>query len=160
MLKARPHGPAPQSPFAPAPIDEVVATIRRDKPDLVFAPHVETSAGLILPHDYLRAVAAAVHEHGGLFVLDCVASGAIWVDMAATGVDVLVSAPQKGWSSTPCAGLVMLGERARERIDGTTQQQLLDGPEEVAGDHGDAREGRRSPTTPRCRPTAWRSCAT
>jgi aspartate aminotransferase-like enzyme len=120
VLKARVTGPGPKAPFAPAPIDEVVATIRQNKPDLVFAPHVETSAGLILPHDYLRAVAAAVHDHGGLFVLDCVASGAIWVDMAATGVDVLVSAPQKGWSSTPCAGLVMLGEAARERIDGTT----------------------------------------
>jgi aspartate aminotransferase-like enzyme len=124
VLKARRTASAPQSPFAPAPIDEVVATIRRDKPDLVFAPHVETSAGLLLPHDYLRAVAAAVHQHGGLFVLDCVASGAIWVDMAATGVDVLVSAPQKGWSSTPCAGLVMLGERARERIDGTTSSSF------------------------------------
>jgi aspartate aminotransferase-like enzyme len=120
VLKARPTAGAPQSPCAPAPIDQVVAAIRRDKPDLVFAPHVETSAGLMLPHDYLRAVAAAVHEHGGLFVLDCVASGAIWVDMAATGVDVLVSAPQKGWSSTPCAGLVMLGDRARDCIDGTT----------------------------------------
>jgi len=124
VLKARLTGPAPKSPFAPAPIDEVVDTIRRTKPDLVFAPHVETSAGLLLPHDYLRAVAAAVHAHGGLFVLDCVASGAIWVDMAASGVDVLVSAPQKGWSSTPCAGLVMLGERARERIDATTSSSF------------------------------------
>ncbi len=120
VLKARLTGPGPQAAFAPAPIDEVVETIRRTKPDVVFAPHVETSAGLLLPHDYLRAVGAAVHAHGGLFVLDCVASGAIWVDMAACGVDVLVSAPQKGWSSTPCAGLVMLGESARERIDGTT----------------------------------------
>ncbi|MGL6112218.1 MAG: pyridoxal-phosphate-dependent aminotransferase family protein [Rubrivivax sp.] len=124
VLKARLTGPGPKAPFAPAPIDEVVDTIRRHKPDLVFAPHVETSAGLLLPHDYLRAVAAAVHEHGGLFVLDCVASGAIWVDMAATGVDVLVSAPQKGWSSTPCAGLVMLGERARERIDDSTSSSF------------------------------------
>ncbi|HOL36926.1 MAG: alanine--glyoxylate aminotransferase family protein [Proteobacteria bacterium] len=120
VLKARAVSPAPKSPFAPAPIDEVVATIRKTKPDLVFAPHTETSAGLILPHDYVRAAAAAVHEHGGLFVLDCVASGAIWVDMAATGVDVIVSAPQKGWSSTPCAGLVMLGDEARRRIDATT----------------------------------------
>ncbi len=120
VLKARLTGPGPQAAFAPAPIDEVVETIRRTKPDVVFAPHVETSAGLLLPHDDLRAVGAAVHAHGGLFVLDCVASGAIWVDMAACGVDVLVSAPQKGWSSTPCAGLVMLGESARERIDGTT----------------------------------------
>ncbi|MBI5721397.1 MAG: alanine--glyoxylate aminotransferase family protein [Burkholderiales bacterium] len=124
VLKARMTTAEPKAPFAPAPIDEVVAAIRRDKPDLVFAPHTETSAGMILPHDYLRAVAAAVHEHGGLFVLDCVASGCIWVDMAATGVDVVVSAPQKGWSSTPCAGLVMLGERARERIEGTTSSSF------------------------------------
>ena len=120
VLKARATGTGAQAPFAPAPIDEVVATIRAQKPDLVFAPHVETSAGMILPDDYLRAVADAVHAHGGLLVLDCVASGAMWVDMRATGVDLLVSAPQKGWSSTPCAGLVMLGETARERIDGTT----------------------------------------
>ena len=124
VLKARTSGTGPQAPFSPAPIDEVVATIRRDKPELVFAPHVETSAGMILPDDYLRAVADAVHAHGGLFVLDCVASGAMWVDMAATGVDLLVSAPQKGWSSTPCAGLVMLGEVARERIDGTTSSSF------------------------------------
>ena len=120
VLAARPVEAGSQAPFAPAPIDEVVATIRETKPDLVFAPHVETAAGLMLPDDYLRAVGAAVHEHGGLFVLDCVASGAIWVDMAVTGVDIIVGAPQKGWSSTPCAGLVMLGERARELIDATT----------------------------------------
>jgi aspartate aminotransferase-like enzyme len=119
VLKARMTGAAPKSPFAPAPLDEVVATIRETRPELVFAPHVETSAGMLLPDDYLRGVAEAVHAHGGLFVLDCVASGAVWVDMAALGVDVLVSAPQKGWSSTPCAGLVMLGERARAAIDGT-----------------------------------------
>jgi aspartate aminotransferase-like enzyme len=124
VLKARASGPGPQAPFAPAPVDEVVAAIRRERPDLVFAPHVETAAGMILPDDYLRAIAAAVHEHGGMFVLDCVASGAIWVDMAAIGVDVLVSAPQKGWSSTPCAGLVMLGDRARERIDSTTSSSF------------------------------------
>ncbi len=124
VLKARAIAAGAQAPFAPAPIDEVVAAIRTHKPDLVFAPHVETSAGMILPDDYLRAVADAVHAHGGLFVLDCVASGAIWVDMAATGVDLLVSAPQKGWSSTPCAGLVMLGEAARERIDGTSSSSF------------------------------------
>jgi aspartate aminotransferase-like enzyme len=124
VLKARRTAEGPQAPFAPAPIGEVVAAIRRDRPDLVFAPHVETSAGMILPDDYLRAVADTVHAHGGLFVLDCVASGAMWVDMAASGVDVLVSAPQKGWSSTPCAGLVMLGEAARERIDGTTSSSF------------------------------------
>ncbi len=124
VLKARPTAGAPQSPFAPAPVDEVVATIRSTQPELVFAPHVETAAGMMLPHDYLRAVADAVHAHGGLFVLDCVASGAMWVDMAASGVDVLVSAPQKGWSSTPCAGLVMLGDEARARIDGTTSSSF------------------------------------
>ena len=124
VLKARAVAAGAQAPFAPAPIDEVVATIRAQKPDLVFAPHVETSAGMILPDDYLRAIADAVHAHGGLFVLDCVASGAMWVDMAATGVDLLVSAPQKGWSSTPCAGLVMLGDGARERIDGTSSSSF------------------------------------
>ena len=109
-----------QSPWTPAPIAEVVATIAEQKPDVVFAPHVETAAGMILPDDYLRAVADAVHAVGGLFVLDCIASGAMWVDMEATGVDVLVSAPQKGWSSSPCCAMVMLSERARTAIDGTT----------------------------------------
>ena len=124
VLKARMTSPEPKAPFAPAALDEVLATIRREQPDVVFAPHVETSAGMILPDAYLRAVGAAVHEHGGLFVLDCVASGAMWVDMAACGVDVLVSAPQKGWSSTPCAGLVMLGAQARERIESTTSSSF------------------------------------
>ena len=119
VLKARRTGPGQQDPFAPAPIAEVVAAIRSQRPDVVFAPHVETSAGMILPDTYLRAVADAVHEVGGLFVLDCIASGTIWVDMQACGVDVLVSAPQKGWSGSPCAGLVMLSELARERIDST-----------------------------------------
>lgn len=124
VLKARRATPGPTQPFAPAPIDEVVAAIRASKPDVVFAPHVETSAGMILPDDYLEAVADAVHAHGGLFVLDCVASGAMWVDMRATGVDVLISAPQKGWSSTPCAGLVMLSAHARERIEQTTSSSF------------------------------------
>ena len=119
VLKARRTGPGKHSPFAPAPIEEVVATIRAQRPEVVFAPHVETSAGMILPDAYLRAVADAVHEVGGLFVLDCIASGTIWVDMQACGVDVLVSAPQKGWSGSPCAGLVMLSDLARERIDST-----------------------------------------
>ncbi|GEJ59232.1 aminotransferase class V-fold PLP-dependent enzyme [Anaeromyxobacter diazotrophicus] len=120
VLKARRQGTQRQAPFAPAPIDEVTAAIRSQRPDLVFAPHVETASGILLPDAYLRAVAAAVHEVGGLFVLDCVASGALWVDMAATGVDVLVTAPQKGWSGSPCCALVMLGEAARARIDATT----------------------------------------
>ncbi len=120
VLKARPVAGAPQSPFAPAPLDEVVAAIQSQRPDMVFAPHVETAAGMILPPAYLRAVADAVHAVGGLFVLDCIASGAIWVDMRASGVDVLISAPQKGWSATPCAGFVMLGEAAVARIATTT----------------------------------------
>ncbi|MCV2219113.1 aminotransferase class V-fold PLP-dependent enzyme [Thauera sp. Sel9] len=120
VLKARPTSSGPQAPFAPVPIDEVVAAIRQHRPDLVFAPHVETAAGMILPDDYLRAVADAVHEHGGLFVLDSIASGAVWVDMQACGVDILISAPQKGWSSSPCAAMVMLNTTARERIDATT----------------------------------------
>jgi aspartate aminotransferase-like enzyme len=120
VLKARRTGSGAQAPWAPAPIAEVQAAIREKKPAVVFAPHVETAAGLILPDDYLRAVADAVHEVGGLFVLDCIASGAMWVDMRATGVDVLISAPQKGWSSSPCCAMVMLSERARAVIDGTT----------------------------------------
>ncbi len=120
VLKARQIGAGgTRAPFAPAPIEEVVAAIRADRPDLVFAPHVETAAGMLLPQDYLAAVGSAVREVGGLFVLDCIASGTLWVDMEACKVDVLISAPQKGWSSSPCAGLVMLGERARERIDAT-----------------------------------------
>lgn len=120
VLKARRTAAEPRAPFAPAPIEEVVAMIARERPALVFAPHVETSAGMILPPDYLRAVGAAVREVGGLFVLDCIASGTIWVDMRDCKVDILISAPQKGWSSSPCCGLVMLGERARDAIDGTT----------------------------------------
>jgi aspartate aminotransferase-like enzyme len=120
VLKACPIAPGRQMAYAPPPVHEVVATIRAEKPAVVFAPHVETAAGMILPDDYLRAVSDAVHEHGGLFVLDCIASGAIWVDMAATGTDVLVSAPQKGWSGSPCCAMVMLSDRARAAIDGTT----------------------------------------
>jgi len=124
VLKARRTGSERQSPFVPAPIDEVVAAIRTHKPAMVFAPHVETASGMILPDDYLAQVTAAVHEVGGLFVLDCIASGAMWVDMAATGVDVLISAPQKGWSSSPCCALVMLSERARLHIDSTTSSSF------------------------------------
>jgi aspartate aminotransferase-like enzyme len=116
VLKARRTSDEHQAPFAPAPIEEVVATIREWRPDVVFAPHVETSSGMLLPDDYVRAVAAAVHEAGGLFVLDCIASGALWVDMRSCGVDVLISAPQKGWSGSPCCGLVMLGSAAVARL--------------------------------------------
>jgi aspartate aminotransferase-like enzyme len=124
VIKALRQGEGAQAPFAPAPIAEVVAAIRRERPAVVFAPHVETASGMMLPDDYLRAVGAAAREVDALFVLDCIASGAIWVDMRATGVDVLISAPQKGWSGPSCAGLVMLGERARERIAGTTSNSF------------------------------------
>lgn len=120
VLKARRTGNAVDAPFAPAPVKDVVARIQADKPDVVFAPHVETSSGIILPDDYLRAVADAVHEVGGLFVLDCIASGCAWVDMKSSGVDVLISAPQKGWSAQPSAGLVMLSEAAIAVAKATT----------------------------------------
>jgi len=120
VLKARQIGDDSQSPFAPAPIEEVVAAIREHQPDVVFAPHVETSSGIILPDDYVRAVGAATRAVGGLFVLDCIASGTVWVDMAADDVDILISAPQKGWSGPPCCALIALGERARAAIDATT----------------------------------------
>ncbi|VVE20632.1 class V aminotransferase [Pandoraea capi] len=120
VLKARPVESGRQAAYAPAPIDEVVATIRETKPALVFAPHVETASGMMLPDTYLRAVADAAHEVGGLFVLDCIASGTVWVDMQACGVDILISAPQKGWSASPCCALVMLSALARERIESTT----------------------------------------
>lgn len=119
VLKARPVAPGPKAAFAPPPLAEVVAAIAREKPDLVFAPHVETASGIILPDDYLKAVADAAHAAGGMFVLDCIASGAAWVDMATTGVDILISAPQKGWSGPACAAFVMLGDAARQRIDAT-----------------------------------------
>ncbi|HEX2546170.1 MAG TPA: aminotransferase class V-fold PLP-dependent enzyme [Ramlibacter sp.] len=124
VLKARKTGSGPTAPYAPAPIAEVTAAIREKKPAVVFAPHVETASGMILPDDYMRAVADAVHEGGGLFVLDCIASGAMWVDMKACGIDVLISAPQKGWSSSPCCAMVMLSERARTAIDATTSSSF------------------------------------
>ncbi len=120
VLMARLVDDSPQAAFTPAPVEEVVDTIEAHKPGLVIAPHVETSSGMMLPDDYIRSVADATHAAGGLFVLDCVASGAMWVDMDACGVDVLISAPQKGWSSAPCSGLVMLSALARERIEATT----------------------------------------
>ena len=120
VLQARQPHPGSQQPFSPARIDEVVATILSEKPAVVFAPHVETAAGMILPDDYLRAVAAATHQVGGIFVLDCIASGTMWVDMEACGGDVLISAPQKGWSGSPCAALVMVSELGHERLGATT----------------------------------------
>ena len=119
VLKARPIAAGAQAPWTPAPIDEVVATIARTRPAVVFAPHVETASGMILPDAYLKQVAAATHQVGGLFVLDCIASGAVWVDMKAIGVDVLLSAPQKGWSASPCCAMLGLSERALAVMAGT-----------------------------------------
>ena len=124
VCAARPDGPARDAAWAPAPVDEVVETIHRERPDLVFAAHVETAAGLLLPDDYIAAVAHATHEVGGLFVLDCIASGAVWVDMHQLGVDVLISAPQKGWSGSPAAGYVMLGEAARAAVEASTSSSF------------------------------------
>ena len=124
VLKAQPVQAGMQAPFAPPAIERVVARIAQDKPDLVFAPHVETSSGMLLPDDYIRAMADAVHAAGGMLVLDCIASGTLWVDMSACGVDVLISAPQKGWSASPCSALVMLGELALERIGHTTSSSF------------------------------------
>ncbi|CAM5334402.1 aminotransferase class V-fold PLP-dependent enzyme [Eoetvoesiella caeni] len=119
VLKARPAASGRQAAFAPAPIDEVLATINAEKPALVFAPHVETASGIMLPDEYIRKIADAVHAQGGMLVLDCIASGAIWVDMQATGVDVLISAPQKGWSGPACCALVMLSALALQKIEST-----------------------------------------
>ncbi|MBO9466130.1 alanine--glyoxylate aminotransferase family protein [Tropicibacter sp. R15_0] len=124
VMMARRVGNGADAPFAPAPIEEVEARIAETKPDIVFAPHVETSSGMILPDDYVTRLATAAHQVGALMVLDCIASGCAWVDMKATGVDVLISAPQKGWSSTPCAGLVMLSERAVARMEETTSDSF------------------------------------
>ena len=119
VCQARRQGDGPQAPWAPCPASEVAAAIRAERPKVVFAPHVETASGILLPDDYLRTVSDAAHEVGALFVLDCVASGAMWVDMEKTGVDVLISAPQKGWSGSPCCAMVMLSARAREAIEQT-----------------------------------------
>ena len=119
VLKGKQLEDSAQGVFAPAPIEEVVAFIKKEKPAVVFAPHVETSAGIILPDDYLKAVGEAVRSVNGLFVLDCIASGAMWVDMKACNVDVVITAPQKGWSSSPCCALIAMGDRARERIEST-----------------------------------------
>jgi len=119
VLMARPLGSGPRQPFAPPPIDEVITAIRDQKPEVIFAPHVETSSGMLLPDEYLQQMAAAVHAHGGLLVLDCIASGALWVDMKTCGVDVLISAPQKGWSGSPCCALVMLNDASLETMAST-----------------------------------------
>ena len=120
VIKARRSSDSANAPFAPAPIDEIVNFIKTEKPAVVFAPHVETSAGMILPDDYLKKIGEAVRSVGGLFVLDCIASGAMWVNMRDCQVDVIISAPQKGWSSSPCCALIGLSDRARTKIDNTT----------------------------------------
>ncbi|QJQ96151.1 MULTISPECIES: aminotransferase class V-fold PLP-dependent enzyme [Halomonadaceae] len=124
VLKARRSEARADAPFAPAPIEEVVAAIEAQKPDLVFAPHVETASGMLLPDDYLKRVAQAVHGVGGMLVLDCIASGTLWVDMQAIGVDVLISAPQKGWSGSPCCAMVMFSPLALERLESTTSSSF------------------------------------
>jgi len=124
VLKARLVESGNQAAFAPAPIEEVVAAIEKEKPDMVFAPHVETASGIILPDDYVKAVADATHAAGGLFVLDCIASGCVWVDMKATGVDILLSAPQKGWSASPCSALVMMNQSAMDKMDSTASSSF------------------------------------
>jgi aspartate aminotransferase-like enzyme len=127
VLKARPINET-QDPnkdgflqFAPYPIDEVVEKIREERPAVFFAPHVETSTGMILPDDYIKKITETMHEHGGLFVLDCIASGTVWVDMKDLGVDVVISAPQKGWTGAACAALVMMSERARDAMEKTEE---------------------------------------
>ncbi|MCV2878293.1 aminotransferase class V-fold PLP-dependent enzyme [Sedimentimonas flavescens] len=124
VVMARPAGNVPQPTYAPPPIEEVIARIREARPEVVFAPHVETSSGIILPDDYIRTMAEAAHEVGALLVLDCIASGCIWVDMLATGVDVLISAPQKGWSASPSAGMVMMSARAAARLEETVSNSF------------------------------------
>jgi aspartate aminotransferase-like enzyme len=57
-------------------------------------------------------------------VLDCIASGAIWVDMADCGIDVLISAPAKRLERNALLCLVMLGERARAAIETTTSNSF------------------------------------
>ncbi len=119
VLMAQQTDASATAPFAPPPIEDVIATIEKEKPDVVFAPHVETSSGMILPNDYIQKVGEAIHAVGGLFILDCIASGAIWVDMENSAVDVLISAPQKGWSGSPCAALVMMSKAAQEKLKDT-----------------------------------------
>jgi len=119
VLCARAENNGSQAAYVPVPIEEAVATITKEQPQVVCAPHVETSMGMMLPDDYLKALADAVHSYGGLLILDCVASGTEWVDMKSTGVDVLITAPQKGWSGTPCAGIVMLSEHAHQKMQST-----------------------------------------
>lgn len=124
VVKARPIENCRHPAYAPPPLDELIEIVNKERPDLVFAPHVETSAGMLLPDQYLKKLSEAIHEYGGMMVLDCIASGVLWVDMDECGIDVLISAPQKGWSGSPCAGLVMLSELASERLENTTSSSF------------------------------------
>ncbi|MEL6784651.1 MAG: aminotransferase class V-fold PLP-dependent enzyme [Pseudomonadota bacterium] len=125
VLKARPVGNEHPAPFAPQPIEDVVKRIHEERPEIVFAPHVETSAGVMLPDDYITQLAQAAHDVDALMALDCVASGCMWVDMEKTGVDVLISAPQKGWSASPSAGLVMLSQRALDVMESSASTSFV-----------------------------------
>lgn len=127
VLQAQPLAPdRPQSAWQPAPLDRVLETIARERPDCVFAAQVETSAGILLPETWIAAIGAAARQAGALFVLDAVAAGAVWADMAQGAIDVLLSAPQKGWSASPCAGVVLLGARAIERLPPAADSFVLD----------------------------------
>ena len=119
VLSASPTFDNFQAPYKPVVLEDIISKIKVNKPAVVFAPHVETSAGIMLPDEYLKGISNAVHAHGGIFVLDCVASGSAWVDMKSTGVDVLLTAPQKGWSSSPCAAVVMLSKNAIDVMENT-----------------------------------------
>ena len=119
VLMANPVRDEDLAPFAPPALELVLTKINEEKPKVVFAPHVETSAGMLLPDDYISQIATATHQNGGIMVLDCIASGALWVDMKKTGVDVIVSAPQKGWSGTPCCALIMMSQRALGTLQST-----------------------------------------
>ena len=124
VLKARPVDSSVdqrQYQYAPCPIDEVVAKIKEEKPATLFCAHVETSTGMILPDDYIRKMSEAMHEIGGLLVLDCIASGTVWADMKDLGADVVISAPQKGWTGPCCAALVMMSERAHMKLQQTEE---------------------------------------
>jgi aspartate aminotransferase-like enzyme len=124
VLKARPVSNNENAAFIPPERSTVVETIKKEKPEVVFAPHVETASGIIIPDDYIKSVADAIHSVGGIFVLDCIASGSIWIDMQAIGVDVLISAPQKGWSGSPCCGLVMMNDNACHIMESTTSSSF------------------------------------
>lgn len=107
--------------YFPYPIDQVLDQIKKHKPSVVFAPHVETSTGIILPHDYIKCMSNEVHKYGGLLFLDCIASGCVWVNMKELGIDVVISAPQKGWTGPACAGLIMMSEHAVTKMSNTKE---------------------------------------